>query len=57
MRGERPGTRMAVLLPDRPATDLVELLTELEIGCVVENKDRTFTDITGLGRCPGETVG
>lgn len=53
MRGERPGTRMAVLLPDRPAADLVELLTELEIGCVVENKDRTFTDITGLGLCPG----
>lgn len=52
VRAERPGTRMAVLLPQGPAPDLVALLAELEIGCVVENKDRTFTDITGLGLCP-----
>jgi hypothetical protein len=52
VRAERPGTRMAVLLPDRPAPDLVELLTERKIGCVVENKDRSFTDLTGLGLCP-----
>ncbi len=51
-RAERPGTRMAVLLPTRPAQDLVELLTERKIGCVVENNDRMFTDITGLGLCP-----
>lgn len=43
---------LAVLLPDRPADDLIELLESHEIGCVIENDDGTFSDLTGRRRCP-----
>ena len=46
------GTELAVLLPGMPSADLVELLRNYLIGCVVESGPGQFTDATGLGRCP-----
>ncbi len=46
------GTKLAVLLPEMPSADLVELLKNYLIGCVVESGPAQFTDATGLGRCP-----
>jgi len=46
------GTKLAVLLPGRPSADLIELLKNHLIGCVVESGPAQFTDTTGLGRCP-----
>jgi hypothetical protein len=43
---------LAVLLPEPPAADLVELLENHNVGCVVEGDPGEFTDMTGLGRCP-----
>ncbi len=46
------GTKLAVLLPGMPSADLVKLLKNYLIGCVVESGPGQFTDATGLGRCP-----
>ena len=46
------GTKLAVLLPGMPSADLVELLKNYLIGCVVESGPAEFADATGLGRCP-----
>lgn len=46
------GSRLAVLLPDIPAADLVELVESLDVGCVVESADGKFVDMTALHRCP-----
>ena len=46
------GSRLAVLLPEAPAADLVELLELHDIGCVVETTPGTFADMTSLNRCP-----
>ncbi len=46
------GTELAVLLPGMPSADLVDLLKNYLIGCVVESGPGQFTDATGLGRCP-----
>ncbi|WP_155946647.1 restriction endonuclease [Mycobacterium sp. URHD0025] len=43
---------LAVLLPESPAADLVELLEQLDIGCVVESSPGIFIDMTSLNRCP-----
>lgn len=42
---------LALLLPDEPSPDLIALLREHGIGCVVERRDGAFVDVTGLGRC------
>jgi hypothetical protein len=47
-----PGALMAVLLPEAPSDDLIDLLQDHNIGCVVEI-GHSFTDLTGLKRCPG----
>jgi len=46
------GTKLAVLLPRMPSADLVELLKNHLIGCVVESSPGQFIDTTGLERCP-----
>lgn len=46
------GVELAVLLPDAPADDLVELLESHNVGCVVEGELGEFYDMTGLKRCP-----
>ncbi|MCX8495936.1 MAG: hypothetical protein ORN51_07115 [Akkermansiaceae bacterium] len=46
------GVLLAVLLPEAPPADLVELLEAHNIGCVVEGHPGEFTDITKLQRCP-----
>ena len=46
-----PGVLIAVLLPEAPTDDLIDLLKDHEIGCVVEEAPN-FTDVTGLKRCP-----
>lgn len=43
---------LAVLLPDRPPADVVDLLEQHNIGCVVEIEPDIFADLTMLGRCP-----
>lgn len=45
-------SRLAVLLPEAPATDMVELLQTYGVGCVVETKPNAFVDMTSLRRCP-----
>lgn len=45
------GSRLAILLPEEPAADLVELLEAHDVGCVVETPN-TFVDLTTLRRCP-----
>jgi nucleoid DNA-binding protein len=47
------GLRLAVLLPEPPAADLVELLERHDVGCVVETTQKNFIDRTTLNRCPG----
>lgn len=42
------GSRLAVLLPERPADDLVDLLEQCGVGCVIETTPSTFTDLTTL---------
>jgi len=44
--------RASVLLPGRPAPDLVKLLEAYRVGCVVELASGTFVDLTGLDCCP-----
>lgn len=46
------GSRLAVLLPDAPAGDLVELLEQHNVGCVIETAPGHFLDLTTLKRCP-----
>lgn len=46
-----PDVLMAILLPEAPSGDLICLLKDHDIGCVVET-GRNFTDLTGLNRCP-----
>lgn len=46
------GAALAVLLPHAPAADLVELLEDHDIGCVVEARPGVFLDMTALKRCP-----
>lgn len=46
------GSRLAVLLPDAPTDDLVGLLEQHDIGCVIETKPGNFLDLTTLQRCP-----
>jgi hypothetical protein len=46
------GSRLAVLLPEAPAADLVELLELHDVGCVVETTPGKFADMTSLNRCP-----
>jgi hypothetical protein len=46
------GSRLAVLLPEAPAADLVELLELHDVGCVVETTPEYFIDMTTLKRCP-----
>ncbi len=46
------GSRLAILLPEYPAADLVELLEMHDVGCVVEAGEGNFVDMTSLGRCP-----
>jgi hypothetical protein len=45
-------SRLAVLLPESPAADLVELLEAHGVGCVVETTPDSFVDMTSLKRCP-----
>lgn len=47
------GAQLAVLLPEAPAADLVELLESHNVGCVVAggNTD-SFLEMTKLERCP-----
>lgn len=49
------GADLAILLPDSPAADLVELLESHNVGCVVEGELGEFSDMTGLKRCPDPT--
>ncbi len=42
------GSRLAVLLPERPADDLIDLLEQCGVGCVIETATATFTDLTAL---------
>jgi hypothetical protein len=46
------GARLALLLPETPAPDMLPLLEFLGIGCVVKTGPGEFTDLTSLGRCP-----
>ncbi len=46
------GVLLAVLLPEAPPADLVELLQAHNVGYVVEGQPGEFTDITNLRRCP-----
>jgi hypothetical protein len=46
------GSRLAILLPEAPAADLVELLEAHDVGCVVETTPDNFVDMTTLQRCP-----
>lgn len=46
------GARLAVLLPEAPPADLVELLEDHDVGCVVETTPGNFLDMTVLNRCP-----
>jgi hypothetical protein len=46
------GSRLAVLLPEAPAADLVELLEAHDVGCVVETTPDSFVDMTTLKCCP-----
>lgn len=46
------GSRLAVLLPGAPADDLVELLEQHDVGCVIETAPGQFLDLTALKRCP-----
>jgi len=45
-------SRLAILLPEPPAADLVELLEMHTVGCVVEAGPQNFVDMTALQRCP-----
>ena len=42
------GSRLAVLLPEPPADDLIDLLEQHGVGCVIETAPSTFTDLTTL---------
>jgi altronate dehydratase len=46
------GSWLAVLLPEAPAADLVALLEQHDVGCVVEATPENFIDMTALKRCP-----
>ena len=45
-------SRLAVLLLEPPAADMVELLETYGVGCVVETTPNDFVDMTSLRRCP-----
>ncbi|MGO9734369.1 hypothetical protein [Mycobacterium sp.] len=45
-------SRLAVLLPEAPPADLVELLDRYGVGCVVETTPNEFLDMTTYNRCP-----
>lgn len=47
-----PDMKLATLLPEHPANDMVELLEAHDVGCVVELASGTFVDLTSLERCP-----
>jgi hypothetical protein len=46
------GSRLAVLLPEAPSDDLIELLEKHDVGCVVETTRNQFLDMTAHNRCP-----
>ncbi len=46
------GAGLAILLPEAPDADLVELLETHGVGCVVEAQPGAFIEMTTLGRCP-----
>ena len=46
------GAKLALLLPEAPAPDMLPRLEFFGIGCVVESSPGEFTDLTSLGRCP-----
>jgi hypothetical protein len=46
------GAYLAVLLPAPPVADLVELLENHDVGCVVETEPGMFLDMTSHNRCP-----
>ena len=46
------GSRLAVLLPEAPPADLVELLETHDVGCIVETTPNEFLDMTTQNRCP-----
>lgn len=47
-----PNMKLAVLLPNDPVPDLADLLSGYGVGCVVEQHDGGFRDLTDLNRCP-----
>jgi len=51
VKDTHPGTELAILLPQHPPADMIELLKSLNIGCIVEQSG-AFIDETGLQRCP-----
>lgn len=46
------GARLALLLPEPPAPDMLPLLEFLGIGCIVKSGPSEFMDLTSLRRCP-----
>jgi hypothetical protein len=46
------GSHLAVLLPEAPPADLVELLERYGVGCVAETTPNEFIDMTMHNRCP-----
>jgi hypothetical protein len=47
-----PGSRFAVLLPEAPAADLIELLDRYGVRCVVETTPNEFLDRSTYNRVP-----
>lgn len=45
-------SQLAVLLPEAPTADLVELLESHDVGCIVDKTSGNFVDMTALKRCP-----
>lgn len=52
VRRRVPDLKLALLLPRYPPSDILELLEEHDVGCVVELGSGTFVDLTSLERCP-----
>lgn len=47
-----PDIELAVLLPEYPPGDIIDLLKDYDVGCVVELSSGTFIDSASLDRCP-----
>jgi hypothetical protein len=45
-------SQLAVLLPEAPPADMVELLERYGVGCVIPTRPNAFADMTSLRRCP-----